>query len=125
MPKYNLDRLSDLDADTIDGVPVLTAVRDALHEGPFDVQPMITYSDFKADNAFRAAWVATGLIEYAGITGTLEQESPHTIIGDFLSDLRHLLDALPLDENGNPPPSLEELVERSSIHYEAEIEGML
>lgn len=106
--------------DPLEEVRDITQVAAALHDGPFDVQPMGV--DYKTDNRWRAAYVAHALKEYAGIVGTAHGEEVDTVISDFLGDLRHLLDCI-ADDGDHHRSNFDHLAARGRRHYEAEIRG--
>jgi hypothetical protein len=97
----------------------------ALHDGPFDLQPLLTGDD-QHDNQMRAAFVAHGLLHYAHIVGTATGEPAETVIKDFLGDLRHLFDALrdANAEDNDADYDFESLLDRSEVNYTAEINGL-
>ena len=55
-----------------------------------------TPAEIAADNLRRATSAATAVKAYATATGSI-QDTPRSMIGDLVGDLRHLCDALGLD----------------------------
>ena len=70
-----------------------------------------------ADNTARASRVAKLIVAYSDDCFGPSGDEMDTILGDFMCDFRHLLDALGVD--------LDDVIDKSSLHYEAEIRGEL
>ena len=67
------------------------------------------------DNTARASRVAKLIVAYSDDCFGPSGDEMDTILGDFMCDFRHLLDAVGVD--------LEDVIDKSSMHYEAEIRG--
>lgn len=78
------------------------------------------------DNHRRAHFAAIAMLAYAQKTGVATSETAFLAVQDFLGDLQHLLDAMAgLDEDDGYGRTLESLIDGASVHYEAEIRGVL
>jgi hypothetical protein len=102
----------------------LKAALDGVTHGDADIDqlrnlPETTFAgDFSAqDNAHRATRMAKLLVAYSDDCFGPSGDEMDTILGDFMSDFRHLLDAVGVD--------LDDVIDASSLHYEAEIRGEL
>lgn len=69
-----------------------------------------------ADNTRRAGFAAVGLLAYADRVRDNDEDFG-TIISDFMGDLMHLADLLGVD--------FDEQLDRSRVHYEAELRGAI
>lgn len=78
-----------------------------------------------ADNVRRAAFAAQAVVAYAEAVNGFSNDI-ETVISDMLGDLQHLTDMLTDSEGvGGEFPTVEALLDRGSVHYEAEIRGEL
>ncbi len=98
-PEYKATRL---DAECIDDLREMPEK----HISPYGV-------DEQADNDARAYFAGQALVTYRDIVRG--DEDFDTTISDFLSDLRHLCDALGVN--------FDECSDRGAYYYEAEIRG--
>ena len=107
MTAYHAERLADVDS------PAQLAAAFAGR-----IRPNFTYDyddDSQVhDNSVRALRAGDGLITYARICNT-DQEEAVTVFGDFLGDLHHLADAMGVD--------WDEAQRRGEVHYTAELYG--
>ena len=102
----------------------IKATFDGVTPGDADIDqlrklPETTFNcDFsQQDNTHRANRIAKLIVAYTDDCFGTSGDEMDTILGDFMSDFRHLLDAIGVD--------LYELIDASSLHYEAEIRGVL
>ncbi len=101
---------------------LIKATFDSVTHGDADIDelrnlPETTFAgDFsQADNAHRATRMAKLLVAYSDDCFGPSGDEMGTILGDFMCDFRHLLDAVGFDFDG--------VIDHSNLHYEAEIRG--
>lgn len=102
----------------------IKATFDGVTPGDADIDqlrklPETTFNcDFsQQDNTHRATRLAKLIVAYTDDCFGTSGDEMETILVDFISDFRHLLDAVGAD--------LDDLIDKSSLHYDAEIRGVL
>lgn len=101
----------------------LTAAFDGVTPGDADINQLRDLPDTQfaddnnaqTNNTSRAARVAKLLVAYSDDCFGKGGDEMDTILGDFMCDFRHLLDAVGVE--------LDDVLDKSTMHYTAEIRG--
>jgi len=116
-PRYRVTPLTDVHS-IFDAETALAAMDSG--------KPLGDGHDPHGDNVRRAHFAALAMRAYGELAGTAESESALLTIQDFLTDLRHLLDALSGlsdEETDGYPRGIEGLL--ANDRYDEEIRGVL
>lgn len=88
---------------------------------PFKGGSLLNERDERERNRIRAEFAAIAVQRYAARVGGGHGEPLETVIGDLLTDLRHLCDAL--NKSGSMEDTFNGLLDSSERRYTEEIEG--